>query len=653
MRALVALAVLVALLAAASSAQADAILGSRLEVPYETTFGASAGITAYQEAAPSEVLIAPGPGTITAWKVRSGDQNAKYELRILRPSGGDFTSIATSSAQTVPDTEDKVRGPFPVALPVKAGDRIALYVVSGAGAPINNVTAPVADELNYVADPFGDGETKEPALTPPLGNSQELLLQATFSPGKPVALTPPAISGEARAGIQLTATEGSWEGASSFSYQWLRCSGAACTPIAGATGATFTPGAGEEGFQLRVDVTAGGEGGKSTASSALTDGIKPAPAGAPVSTGPPLLSGEVRETEKLTGTTGNWAGSPTSFSYQWLRCAGAAGTGCVPILGATSPAYLLTHAVVGSTMRLEVTATNAIGQGSALSAPSAVVRALAIRAQLAVSPGPTCVGVPTTFDGSGSQTPNLPITNYRFTYKNVPWNWEGLAEHAGLTEAQYLAKLPLEVLAVGPHPVETTTFTWNRPWTAGIDIGDQEVAHPGVYIRDAILVTLEVTDLAGATASTSQWVFFSSYTTQYSGELALGGKCPKVLNTVRNAERPLLVGPTTVSKAHVTSTLRCKTAAPCAGALTTLQPRSLHAAAGSSARVKGTATVIAADPFFSIPGHHTAKISQKLTKVGRARLRRGVPLKAIERVTSIGISGRTTTRSLRVTLRRR
>lgn len=639
------------MLVAATAAQADTTLGSKLEDTYETTFGATAGITAYQVAAPSEVLTAPGPGTITAWRVRSGDLNAKYELRIMRPAAGGFTSVGASSAQTVPDAEDKVRGPFAVSLPVKAGDRIALYVLAGAGAPINNVAAPLADEINYVADPFAEGETKGAALSPPLGNSQELLLQATFSPGKPVALTAPTIAGEARAGIQLSGTVGSWEGASSFAYQWLRCVGATCTPIAGATSPSFTPGAAEEGFQLRLDVTASGEGGKATASSALTDGVKPGAAPAPQSTGPPVLTGEARETVTLSGTVGNWVGSPTSFSYRWLRCAGAAGTGCVPIPGATSPAYLLTHADAGSTMRLEVTASNAIGSGSALSAPSAVVQALAIRAQLAVSPGPTCVGIPTTFDASGSQTPNLPITNYRLTYKNVPSLWEGLAYHAGITEAEYLAKLPVEVLYSGPKPIETTTFTWNRPWTAGVDVGEQDIAHPGVYIRDSALVTLEVTDLAGATASTSQWVYFSSYATQYSGELDLGGKCPKVSNVVKNARIPLVLGPTSVTDARIVSTLRCATAAPCAGTISTVTARSPRLAA---ARVgaKRKPTEIAANPFFSIPGHHTAKVSQKPTKAGRAMLRRGAPLAAIEQVTSVALSGRTTTRPHRVTLRR-
>lgn len=147
-------AVLIAGLTSATCASAATTLGSTLGDGYEATFGGPA-ITVYQEAGDGESLSAPSGGAITAWSVRSGDVNAKYELRVLRPTGGgQFTAVGTSSPQTVPDAEDKVRGPFAVSLPVKAGDRIALDVISGLGAPINNTLAPIEDELNYIGDPF-------------------------------------------------------------------------------------------------------------------------------------------------------------------------------------------------------------------------------------------------------------------------------------------------------------------------------------------------------------------------------------------------------------------------------------------------------------------------------------------------------------------
>lgn len=638
-----ALAVLTAGIGAAPVA-ADTVLGSTLEDTYETTFGATSGISVYQVAAPpSEVLSAPGPGTITSWKVRSGDLNAKYELRILRPSGGGFTSAGTSAALTVPDGEDKVRASA-ASMHVKSGDRVALYVVKGSGAPINNVAAPMADELNYVADPFGEGATKEPSLAPPLGNTQELLLQADFTPGAPVNIAPPAITGEARAGVTLEAAEGTWEGATSFAYQWTRCAGAACAPIAGATGPAYTPTEADEGFQLRVDVTGTGEGGKTTASSALTDGVKPAPPRAPVSTGAPLLSGEARETETLTGTTGSWTGTPTSFSYLWLRCSSASGTGCVAVEGATTAAYRLTHADAGSTMRLQVTAGNGLGSTTAVSAPSAVVQALAVRARFTVSPNPTCAGVATHFDGSLSQTPNGPITRYRYTYKNLPLLWAGLAEQQGLTRDEYLAGVPSIVLSDGSDPRPTQTFPFDRAWTYGVDIGTYEEGK-GSFVRDPMLVTLEVTDFAGAKSSFSEWVYFSADHTQYT--YRPGWVCPKV-SVVEAAKLPVLVGRVVVSKTSLLETVRCVTVAPCVGSVSTYPLRPRFASASASARESQT---IAAAPYFTIAGHHNARIRQKLTKFGRHLLAGGKSVRALERLTSIDAVGHTKTRSLRIVLR--
>jgi hypothetical protein len=70
----------------------------------------------------------------------------------------------------------------------------------------------------------------------------------------------PSITGTAQDGQELTAVRGVWPGDAdnSYSYQWIRCDagGAACADIAGAGGQTYTAGAGDVGFTLRVRVTA-------------------------------------------------------------------------------------------------------------------------------------------------------------------------------------------------------------------------------------------------------------------------------------------------------------------------------------------------------------------------------------------------------------
>jgi hypothetical protein len=94
-------------------------------------------------------------------------------------------------------------------------------------------------------------------------------------------------------------------------------------------------------------------------------------------TGPPIISGSAVEGATLTSTSGSWSGTPPfTFAYAWLRC-DAAGTNCIAISGATEQTYVLTGADVGSTIRIQVTATDATGPPSstAESLPTAVVTA--------------------------------------------------------------------------------------------------------------------------------------------------------------------------------------------------------------------------------------------------------------------------------------
>jgi hypothetical protein len=73
------------------------------------------------------------------------------------------------------------------------------------------------------------------------------------------ATAAPAVTGTATVGHQLTAGNGTWSTAgSSFTYAWLRCNanGRICTPIAGATAASYTPVADDAGHALVAVVTA-------------------------------------------------------------------------------------------------------------------------------------------------------------------------------------------------------------------------------------------------------------------------------------------------------------------------------------------------------------------------------------------------------------
>lgn len=85
--------------------------------------------------------------------------------------------------------------------------------------------------------------------------------------------SPPTTTGAAAQGQVVTLDEGTWTGApSSFTYAWSHCdaTGANCTPIAGATGKTYTVGSADVGFSLRVTVTGTNSVGSQEAVSSAT-----------------------------------------------------------------------------------------------------------------------------------------------------------------------------------------------------------------------------------------------------------------------------------------------------------------------------------------------------------------------------------------------
>jgi hypothetical protein len=91
-----------------------------------------------------------------------------------------------------------------------------------------------------------------------------------------------------------------------------------------------------------------------------------ASAAAPTNTSPPTISGTAKVGSALTANDGTWTNSPTSFTYQWQRCA-SDGRGCGDITSATSKTYTPVTGDVGHALRVVVTATNADGKASATS----------------------------------------------------------------------------------------------------------------------------------------------------------------------------------------------------------------------------------------------------------------------------------------------
>lgn len=112
---------------------------------------------------------------------------------------------------------------------------------------------------------------------------------------------------------------------------------------------------------------------------ALTSVGSAATRAAPTNTTEPAISGTAVVGKRLKTSNGSWTGSPSSYSYQWVRCpaSGSAGNGsdCAAIAGATTRAYIVGGGDVGKRLRTRVTATNADGSTTVASNATAVIRA--------------------------------------------------------------------------------------------------------------------------------------------------------------------------------------------------------------------------------------------------------------------------------------
>jgi PKD repeat protein len=262
--------------------------------------------------------------------------------------------------------------------------------ISGAtGTTYSPVPADVGKTIRVVvtADNDAPGTVSEPSAA-----------TGAVEANPPQNTVPPDIDGSAVVGenLALSNGNGSWSGTPpiAFARQWLRCNaaGAACAPIAGATGFGYALKAADLGSTIRVLVTADNPAaGVATALSAAVGPIEAPPPGPPVNTSPPVIVGSAVEGQRLfVGSNGSWDGTiPLTYTYQWQRCSPA----CADIPGATAGAYDLVPADVATTIRVRVTATNAVGTATAnSSATVAVARRPPVNLGPPTISGPASVG---------------------------------------------------------------------------------------------------------------------------------------------------------------------------------------------------------------------------------------------------------------------
>jgi PASTA domain len=205
------------------------------------------------------------------------------------------------------------------------------------------------------------------------GDWGDFTLTWNRNPPPPVSTTDPTITGTPMDLLALTGSSGGWSGVEpiTLTYAWGRCDASLnCGLIAGATGQTYTLTSADVGYRIYFRVTATNAGGETNAFSALTASVAPH---IPAVNAAPIVNGTTVVGDVLLATPGTWIGTqPISLTYQWQRCDAA--LACSDLTGQTGTSLPLTEDLVGSRIRVAVTAANVAGSATATSEPTAAVR---------------------------------------------------------------------------------------------------------------------------------------------------------------------------------------------------------------------------------------------------------------------------------------
>lgn len=149
-----------------------------------------------------------------------------------------------------------------------------------------------------------------------------------------------------------------------------------------------------------------------------------APAGVPVNTSVPTISGTAQEGQTLSAGVGTWSNAPTGYVYQWQRSANGS-TGWADISGATAQTYLLQSGDVNQYVRCGVRASNASG-------PAVAYAYSLASTQVSALPVPTA-STGYLYPLFDAQYGGGPTHQYQNRLAKVPWDnpggdWNGAGE---------------------------------------------------------------------------------------------------------------------------------------------------------------------------------------------------------------------------------
>ena len=226
-----------------------------------------------------------------------------------------------------------------------------------------------ASEWSQIEQLFGTNASDWEGVTVPEvaeGDEIEPCSEDADTPDNSPATGVPTISGTAQVGGTLTAdTSGiaDADGLSSvqYQYQWL----ADDADISGATNATYTLVAADEGKAIKVEVTFIDDAGNNeeTLTSAATAAVASAPTPNSPATGAPAISGTAQVGETLTADASGIADADgignVQYQYQWLA-------DDAEIAGATGSTYTLGAADEGKAIKVRVSFTDDAGNDESL-----------------------------------------------------------------------------------------------------------------------------------------------------------------------------------------------------------------------------------------------------------------------------------------------
>ncbi|HEY7620566.1 MAG TPA: hypothetical protein VH834_12380, partial [Solirubrobacteraceae bacterium] len=150
----------------------------------------------------------------------------------------------------------------------------------------------------------------------------------------------------------------------------------------------------------------------------------------------PPAGGVAHDGQALSADPGTWNGTgQLAYRYQWQQC-DAGGANCHDIAGATNSTFTPTASLVGSTVRVVVTATNDAGTSTpVISAPIAVkASSPPVNTAPPVLSGPAAQGQPLT---AGTGTWRGPAASYGYQWQRCDAAGQNCVDIGGANGATY------------------------------------------------------------------------------------------------------------------------------------------------------------------------------------------------------------------------